>query len=75
MLSATAGPKTEMNSASASLPGMLGAASWTSWPSEESSSAAWCMPRTHSGSTSTSSGLAAVIAIRRRPGSRRTEVE
>ena len=29
-------------------------------------------PRTHSGSTSTSSGLAAVIATRRRPGSRRT---
>ena len=33
------------------------------------------MPRTHSGSTSMSSGLAAVIATRSRPGSRRTEVE
>ena len=57
------------NSASASLPGMQRARPpRPRGRARRAARAAWCMPRTHSGSTSTSSGLAVVIAIRSRPG-------
>ncbi len=67
----TGGPKTSSNSRMASSPGKAGAAASTSWPSDASSSPVACMPRTHSGSTSTPSGFVAVMATRRRPGLRR----
>ena len=73
---ATAGPKTAMNSRSASLPGMLGAASSTSWPSEAEQLGGLVHRRARTpGRRRPRAGWRRSSRSAGGPGSRRTEVE